>query len=319
MGTSGNDASFSAEAVPRWGDSQRDKRDRIIERAIIMFNRVGYDRVRVSDLTDSLDIGKGTFYLYFRNKKELLLACFEHVVELIHVLESLPQIREGDFFTKIRSRVELIHRYDWYPGLINLVRAAEMSPDKEIRLKARQAYDAIADPMKRDLEAAMRTGRARDVEAELAIYGFIGMGEDVWFRSRLDDRYSLEQVTDFLVDATTRFLSSGVSVEDAVRPSRETTARLVDRGGTVFDLHDVRCNGETQLTATLGQAEIDLGLARVSVLVVAEADENCVADLTMDDGTEVQVRIDGSIVLSGGTSLGTIRIAMRDVSSLTRA
>ena len=298
-------------------DSQQDKRDRIIEQAIPMFNRVGFDRVRISDITDSLDIGKGTFYLYFRNKKELLLACFEHVCELVQVLESLPQIREGDFFTKVRTRVELIHQYDWYPGLINLVRAAEMSPDKEIRMKAREAYEAIANPMKRDLQAAMGTGRARDVDAELAIYAFIGMGEDLWFRSRLDDRYSLEQVTEFIVDATTRFLSSGTWTEDGVRPRGGSAALLVDREGGEFHLHKLRCNGETQLIGALGPAQIDVELVRVSRLTVSEPGEECLVDLVATDGTEVRLRIDGSTVISGDTSLGTIRIAIRDLANLS--
>ena len=305
------------DSVAPAADSQQDKRDRIIEQAIPMFNRVGYDRVRISDITDSLDIGKGTFYLYFRNKKELLLACFEHVCELVQVLESLPQIREGDFFTKVRSRVELIHQYDWYPGLINLVRAAEMSPDKEIRMKAREAYEAIANPMKRDLQAAIETGRARDVDAELAIYAFIGMGEDLWFRSRLDDRYSLEQVTEFMVDATTRFLSSRTWIDDGVRPGGGSTALLVDREGREFRLDNLRCNTKTQLTGVLGPAQIDVELTRVARLTVSEPGEECVVDLVATDGAEIRLHVDGSTVISGDASLGTMRIAMRDLASLS--
>lgn len=318
MRASSKHAGPAAEAVAPAGDGQQDKRDRIIEQAIMMFTEIGYERVRVSDITDALDMGKGTFYLYFRNKKELLLACFEHLGELVQALDSRSQIRGGDFFTRIGPRTETAHTYDWWPALMNLLRAAELSPDAEFKGKAREVYEILAYPLKRDLEAATQTGRARDVDAELAAYGFIGLAENLWLRSRLDNRYAPEQVVTFMIDATTRWLASGTCAEEEVQPGLDAAARLIDRDRTEFDLHDLRADGETYLTAALGQAQIDLDLARVSSLVIAETGEDCLANVTTVDGTEFRLRIDGSTVLSGSTPMATVRIAMRDVSSLTR-
>ena len=58
----------------------RDKRERIIEAAIMVFHEHGYERARISDITDSLGIGKGTLYLYFHSKKNLLLQCLGYPV-----------------------------------------------------------------------------------------------------------------------------------------------------------------------------------------------------------------------------------------------
>ncbi len=317
MMASGKHAALSAVAAAPAGDELKDKRDRIIERAVIMFNEVGYDRVRVGDITDSLNMGKGTFYLYFRNKKELLLTCFDHVTERIREFESLPKIREGDFFTRVGPRVEAVHLYDWWPGIINLLRAAELSPDVEVKTKAREAYEILTEPLRRDLEAAIQAGRARDVDAELAAYGFIGLAENLWFRSRLDDRYPPEQVVNFMVDAVTRWLASAASSEQGTSPGPDAPARVVSRDGTPFDLGVVRCNGKTQLTGALGPAQIDVELTRVSRLSVSEPGEECLVDLVAADGTEVRLRIDGSTVISGDASLGTVRIAMRDLASLS--
>ena len=63
--------------------ASRDKRDRIIEAAIMVFHEHGYERARISDITDSLGIGKGTLYLYFRSKKDLLLQCLGYPDEVI--------------------------------------------------------------------------------------------------------------------------------------------------------------------------------------------------------------------------------------------
>lgn len=298
-------------------DQQQDKRDRIIERAVKLFNELGFDRVRVGDITDSLNMGKGTFYLYFQNKKELLLTCFEHIMEQIQVLESLPVIREGDFFTRVGPRMETVHTLEWWPGVINLLRAAELSPDAEIKSKAREAYEVIAAPLRRDLEAATQSGQARDADAELAAYGFVGLAENLFYRSRLDERYPPEEVVAFMVDAVTRWLASGEPAEK-VFLAPNTAAHILDRGGMEFDLDDIRCDGKAHLTGSLGLAQLDIDLARVSSLVVGEPGDECLADVTTADGTEVRLRVDGSIVISGTSLLGTVRIAMRDVSNLTR-
>jgi len=308
----------SAAAQPAGvDDNQREKRDRIIERAIIMFNQLGYDRVRISDITDSLGMGKGTFYLYFRNKKDLLLRCFDHVGELILELESLPTIREGDFFAKVRPRVENIGRRAWFPGLINLLRAAELSPDAEMKTKAREAYESLAVHLRRDLEAAIKAGLAREVDADLAAYGFIGMAENLWFRSRLDDRYPAEEIVTFMADETVRWLSSAASEANASGQGAGRRLRLTSRDGTRFDLTDVRFNGENTISTTLGLAHIDLDPARLARVVLLHDDgDGCRAQATAVDGTELGARVEGSIIVSGQTPLGTVRIALHHVASL---
>lgn len=294
-----------------------DKRDRIIERAIILFNEIGYERVRVSDITDSLGIGKGTFYLYFQNKKDLLLACFERMGELVLDLEAIARERGGSFFERVGPRVEAVNHYDWFPGLINLLRAGELSPDEEIKAKARDAYETIAHPLKCDLEAAIKEGRARDVDAELAAFGFIGMAENVYFRSRFDDGYSPDEVVAFMEDATTRWLSTGVSPDDEAPQDLDKAVRLTARDGNEFDLDHVSYNGQRHFQAVLGVAKVDMNPTRVGCLTVRQTDEAWIVDLVMIDGTAMQLGIDPDTVVSGEAHFGTVRIAMRDVAILT--
>jgi AcrR family transcriptional regulator len=305
------------QLVPPATEGQRDKRDRIIERAIIMFNQLGYEGVRVSDLTDSLSMGKGTFYLYFHNKKELLLSCFDHVGELIEELESLPGIRDGDFFSKVGPRVESIGHRAWFPGLVNLLRAAELSPDEEIKVKAREAYDTIARYLRLDLQEAIDAGTAREVDVDLAAYGFIGLAENLWFRSRLDEAYSPEQVVRFAVEATRRLLSSGSPEERAPVQALDGAVCLVSRDGMSFDLDSIRYGGESLLAVGMGQARVDLEPSQVSSLTLEPGGDECVATVTALDGTSALVHVDGSIEIAGASALGIVRIALRDVCSIT--
>lgn len=304
------------QAVPAVTEGQQDKRNRIIERAIIMFNQLGYDRVRVSDITDSLNIGKGTFYLYFRNKKDLLLGCFDHVGEFIQELESLPQIQQGDFFDKVGPRVENIGLYDWFPGLVNLLRTAELSPDLEIKAKAREAYEALAGPMKHDLRTAIEAGSARDIDPDLAVYGFIGMAENLWFRSRFDDRFPSKRVIEFMTESTKRFLSSGACDVESDELGLDHAVHLVCADGTQFNLDHVRYNDREELAGFVGQAAIDINPSGMSRFVIDQAGDDCLATLATIEGEQVPIRVEGSMIISGKTAMGTVRVAMRDVASL---
>ncbi len=47
-------------------------RANIIEAGVNLFSENGFHETKVKDITDSIDVGYGTFYQYFKNKEELL-------------------------------------------------------------------------------------------------------------------------------------------------------------------------------------------------------------------------------------------------------
>src|SRR5271157_4208590 len=125
--------------------SNGDKTLQIVKKAIELFNRVGYERVKVSDITDALQIGKGTLYLYFKNKKELLLECFRQLELVILSLEANPDIRSASgFFERLRPRFVAAHeQYIRLGGTLTLIRLSSESEYPEIRRCAQRAHRAI--------------------------------------------------------------------------------------------------------------------------------------------------------------------------------
>ncbi len=54
-----------------------EKRDRILEAAIVVFARKGFHKARVSDISAEAEIAYGLVYHYFKNKDEILATIFE--------------------------------------------------------------------------------------------------------------------------------------------------------------------------------------------------------------------------------------------------
>jgi AcrR family transcriptional regulator len=182
-----------------------DKRDRIIEAAILVFHEHGYERARIADIADSLGIGKGTLYLYFDSKKDLLLECLGYAEKLIGDLEE--DLRGGDFFSNVRARMQRADQYSWFSPLIDLIRVSEHSPDPEVRSQAIVSSRFGVALVARDLVKAIQDGRLRDTDPELAVWAYMGMAENVRRRVLADDRYSVAEGEDFVVEAMTAWLS----------------------------------------------------------------------------------------------------------------
>lgn len=52
------------------------KRQQILKAALEVFKTKGYANTSITDIAKQADIGKGTLYLYFKNKEELLYSAF---------------------------------------------------------------------------------------------------------------------------------------------------------------------------------------------------------------------------------------------------
>lgn len=68
------------------------KRERIIKSAMELFNTQGFHKTKIEEITKSAGIGKGTFYLYFKNKNELVFAAFEEFKTIINNTMEIAQV-----------------------------------------------------------------------------------------------------------------------------------------------------------------------------------------------------------------------------------
>jgi len=103
--------------------AQGEKRRAILDAALRVFAQRGYAAARISDVAEAAGVGKGTVYLYFASKEDLLLGVFESCVdEILSMIDQLvvarPTPREGlrTFFDAalglVASNVELLDLFE---------------------------------------------------------------------------------------------------------------------------------------------------------------------------------------------------------------
>lgn len=104
----------SFRASPRRAAKQRaaltkdtGKRERILDAAVRVFAKSGYQQARVADVAKAAGVADGTIYLYFDSKEDLLVKLFEDRVErlLAHLRRELP--KESTAAGRLRRVLEL--------------------------------------------------------------------------------------------------------------------------------------------------------------------------------------------------------------------
>lgn len=78
---------------------KEETRQRLIEAALSLMQEKPFDQISVEEITERVDVAKGTFFNYFPSKEHLLLAYLQEMVEEVYeFLESLhPETAESQW------------------------------------------------------------------------------------------------------------------------------------------------------------------------------------------------------------------------------
>ena len=176
------------------------RRQRIIETAMELFSSKGYPRTHVRHVTDALHISKGTFYLYFKNKHDLLVAVFDHVVrELTQTEQAIAD--ESDFVVRMLKRGEAyVTVYKKYHKIFDIIRAESIGPESRPGLSIQAIYRRILDPLEKDIRKAQDEGLVPGTPADPELYSYMVLGgfEFLCYRLLMDDKYSTDEILDIL-------------------------------------------------------------------------------------------------------------------------
>ena len=146
----------------------RDARRRLLEAGKKLFGADGYASARVLDITEAAGLSSGSFYRYFKDRRELLLVLLD---EMLSEAFDFARARWDDDQPTESVRLTIERYFDFYHrnnalmGVI--VELAQTDPDvREIWRESRQSfYTRIAHALSR----GVTTGATRDdIDVEVA-------------------------------------------------------------------------------------------------------------------------------------------------------
>jgi AcrR family transcriptional regulator len=147
------------------------RRAEIIEAAFEVFVSRGYQSAGIADIAERLGIGHGTFYRYFKNKRDILDQVVDYGVErIVSELEletSRPATSIEEFQDQLRHIGErLFALLDAEPGLGQIVLLEATSIDEEMTARVLGLMDTFSALGARFLQSGVNAGFIRaDLDA----------------------------------------------------------------------------------------------------------------------------------------------------------
>ncbi|MBV8136098.1 MAG: TetR/AcrR family transcriptional regulator [Deltaproteobacteria bacterium] len=180
------------------------RRAQVLRHAKRIFARKGYHRTNVADIISRARIARGTFYLYFQNKKDLFEELLEQV--LTELAARILRLRVGadspDPVEQLRANLRRVVTYVLDEReLTDILLNHSTGFDRDLDAKILNFYDRIAALIQRSLDLGIEMQLVRQSDTRAIAYCILGAIKEVvglLSRSAAADTDKLvEEVLDF--------------------------------------------------------------------------------------------------------------------------
>ena len=164
------------------GPKGKKKRDEIIEIAANSINRKGYKGTSLQDVCDDAAIHKSTFFHYFDNKFELLVAAIkEPIDEMEDLIEQIlkdPHLLPEEKLKKaIAIHIKMLSKYTNKINIFTMEYRHLSTSEKEKFISERKHYSSCFIQIVKEMQNEM--GRFKELDPKIVAYGILGMCN--WF------------------------------------------------------------------------------------------------------------------------------------------
>jgi TetR/AcrR family fatty acid metabolism transcriptional regulator len=197
----------TAEPVPKRRRREETRR-RLMESALGVFARNGYERATVDEIVRDAGFSKGAFYVHFDAKEDIFWAMLDERInrQLEAFREAVnAEVPVAENLKMIFNSIFALNREDPLWSALFMEFAAHASRDKKVREQLAEMYRSWRDFAVEALNAGQEAGLVRrDIDVEFAASLLIAIVEGTIMQSRLaPDSFDLEATAEPL----SRFLA----------------------------------------------------------------------------------------------------------------
>ncbi|MFH1154458.1 MAG: TetR family transcriptional regulator [Pseudomonadota bacterium] len=294
------------------------KRIQIVDAAITLFAKNGYDKTTLEAIADSLHIAKSTVYLYFENKDHLFMKCIDRLTFIAVPDEVWNDIRKEEHPLKRlqKKATAFQNAFPNYRGILTLIKASISSENIEMAKKAKNALFLMTRRIGKDIRQGIDNGLFREINEDLIAYLILAMGEGLGYRLMLDSQYSNEDAIKIMYD----FISNGILRDSSSQiPQPETqllSGDVTDISGNMTAVSKILFRENSWISVKMGEADVKLYTHRIKKLTFINKELSLWTEITAIDGQTASAVIDGSIHLTGLVNFGEFSIELRNVKSI---
>jgi AcrR family transcriptional regulator len=165
--------SVGAPADPKQARSKQTK-EKIIQAAIHLFQERGYEKTTSNDIASAAGVSVGSFYVYFTDKRQLLLTIFDRLADEMfkHAFDSLrPEIL---FDTELRAGIRqavanTVEDKQRMSGLHRVICELVLK-DAEFAARQKALIERSLSKIREIISLASKAGLTWDIDVEAATF-----------------------------------------------------------------------------------------------------------------------------------------------------
>jgi AcrR family transcriptional regulator len=179
-------------------------RQRVLEAAETVFGEKGYHGASVTEITRAAGVAQGTFYLYFKGKKEIFLDLVDALGNRLRVVTLDASSRAKDYAEA--QRLGFSAFFGFARSHRHIYRIIQEC-DRVDPITYRRFYSQLADAYRRAQAEATARGEAAAADPEVVAYCMLGVGHFVALRFLFWD----EELSSDAEETAIRFAQKGAS------------------------------------------------------------------------------------------------------------
>jgi AcrR family transcriptional regulator len=157
-----------------------DRRERILENASELFAAKGYHGTTIDEIVQATGIAKGTFYIYFDSKEELLVEVIKKLIDktLERIDREMEEKKEIDAVALIEVKGQaMLELYLKNSELLYML-LGEAVGNPRLMNQVKEVYEQLTHRLVEDLEEGVEEGKLFPYEDLKTIsYALVGMGQ----------------------------------------------------------------------------------------------------------------------------------------------
>ena len=156
---------------------KKNKREKILKAAISAFAQKGYHDTSISKIINKAGIARGTFYLYFENKRQIFDSILENlIVEIDRCIKKIEIGRERQNpLEQLKDNLRRIFTlFVENPELSRILLRHAAGLDKESDQKITEFYNNIADKIEDALKLGIKMELIRDCNPRITSFLILG-------------------------------------------------------------------------------------------------------------------------------------------------
>lgn len=177
------------------GRNSEKTRERILAAGCEMFREHGYNNTKLNDITRELDIGKGTFYFYFSDKKELFLECVPRIFEEMFSSGWNDIRKVYNPIERLEIRFQLVlNTLKEFCAILQLAKEAMADSDPKLKQLGEKTYLSIRRPIESDIKKAITRGIFQPIDVEMTASFMIAMVENLYYMQAINSSLSIADI-----------------------------------------------------------------------------------------------------------------------------